>query len=113
MIAPCGHICEDCKVFIATRDNDMQALKQFAEQIKAQSGNEVAPEDLACEGCLSEGKRLGFCAVCQIRACALERGYSNCSECDELPCARGAFIWKEGSESLKRLQEMTRSALTS
>ncbi len=106
MIAPCGHECQDCKVYIATRDNDMEALKLFSEQLKAQTGKDVAPEDLACEGCLSEGRRLGFCAVCQIRICALERGYSNCSECNELPCPKGSFIWKPGSESLQRLLAM-------
>ena len=107
MTAPCGHICEDCKVFIATRDNDMQALSLFSKQLKDQTGKDVAPEDLKCEGCLSDGKRLGFCAVCQIRICALSRGYQNCGECEELPCAKGSFIWKEGSESLKRLQTLT------
>lgn len=107
MIAPCGHICEDCKVFIATRDNDMQALGLFSKQLKEQTGKEVAPEELKCEGCLSDGKRLGFCAVCQIRSCTLERGFVTCADCDELPCPKGSFIWKEGSESLKRLKEMS------
>ena len=106
MLAPCGHECEDCKVFIATRNNDIKALKLFAEQLTAQTGKDVRPEDLACEGCLSEGRRLGFCAVCQIRSCALSKGYASCAECEELPCQKGAFIWKEGSESLRRLREL-------
>lgn len=106
MIAPCGHDCGDCKVFIATRDDDMEALKRFSEELHAQTGKLVAPEDLACEGCISEGRRLGFCAVCPIRACALTKGYSTCALCPDLPCDKGKFIWVEGSESLKRLREL-------
>jgi len=104
MIAPCGHECEDCKVYIATRDKDMEGMKLFSLQLKEQTGKEVRPEDLACEGCLSEGRRLGFCAVCPIRACALSKGYSSCASCPQLPCEKGKFIWVEGSESLRRLK---------
>lgn len=103
LIAPCGHDCSECKVYIATMNNDIDALTVFAAELKANTGKEVPPADLACEGCLSEGRKLGFCAVCQIRACAIARNYANCSACPDLPCEKGKFIWKDGSFSLQTL----------
>ncbi|MDD2331217.1 MAG: DUF3795 domain-containing protein [Candidatus Cloacimonetes bacterium] len=104
--APCGIDCSVCDANIAFRTQDKALMQKMAEGFKEHFGTEIAPEDTCCEGCLSLGKKISFCAQCEIRSCALEKGYNTCAECNSLPCSKGEFIWKEGSQSLKTLYSL-------
>ena len=42
-----------------------------------------------CDGCLgSDGRKCGYCFVCQIRACGMERNVVNCAYCDDYACEK-------------------------
>jgi len=87
MIAYCGLVCSDCPAFLATRSDDDIARKKIAASWTEKFGHDFKPEDINCEGCKSEGKRLvGYCHVCPIRKCALARGVESCARCEEQPC---------------------------
>lgn len=104
--APCGIDCQNCSVYIATQNNDPEERKRLAEQLFNQHNKEVDPETIVCDGCWNNQRLIGFCSICQIRACAFEKGYATCAECELLPCEKGQFIWQKNSQSLATLNEL-------
>ena len=96
IIAYCGLVCTDCPAFIATRDNDVATLKQLAETWYQESDN---AEYCLCDGCIADGRKNNFCAQCQVRACALERGVVNCAHCDDYACDKLEAFWQMATEA--------------
>ena len=86
MIAYCGIVCTECPAFEATQKNDDAKRREVAEAWTKQYNMSIKPEDVNCDGCKSEGKRFGYCNICQIRKCALGRGVENCAYCGEYAC---------------------------
>ena len=35
-----------------------------------------------------EGRKLGYCASCEIRDCGRKKGVENCAHCQDLPCSK-------------------------
>lgn len=105
-IAPCGIDCNNCDAYIATLTGNTELRLKLAENYLAQYYKEIDPETLYCDACSSEGRHIGFCAECEIRACAFGKGYSTCAECSEFPCEKGSFIWTESSKSRAKLEEL-------
>ena len=90
IIAYCGLVCTDCEAYIATQANDLDALEQMAARAREQFNNpELTIESAMCDGCLgSDGRKCGYCFVCQVRACGMERGVVNCAHCDDYACEK-------------------------
>ena len=74
MIAYCGLVCSECEAYQATQANDMPALEALAVRWSAEFNGDLKAADCLCDGCLGEGRQIGHCAECGIRACALEHG---------------------------------------
>jgi len=89
MIAYCGLKCHLCDAFIATQENDDAKRKEIAELWSKEYSAELAPEDINCTGCLSEGEGLfSNCNICEIRKCAIEMSVANCASCSEYACEK-------------------------
>lgn len=89
MIACCGIKCHECGAYIATKNNDDAKRKEVAEQWAKMYNPDIKPEDINCEGCLSEGGVLfSHCNVCEIRKCAREKGHVNCAHCPDYACEK-------------------------
>jgi predicted nucleic acid binding AN1-type Zn finger protein len=87
IIAYCGIVCSECPAYIATQNNDDAKRRETAEQWTKQFGHEMKPEDINCYGCLTDtGRIVNYCAICEIRTCARERGMVNCAYCDDYAC---------------------------
>jgi len=99
----CGIDCQMCDALIAPQAQDEALFKKLAEQFQANFGKTIDPELLRCAGCKNEGPHISFCFECEIRKCAMDKGFETCAECGDLPCAKGQFIWIEGSVSLANL----------
>ena len=86
-LAHCGLYCGVCGVYYATRDDNDKFLERllamYQEKIPGLEG--VSLDDLKCDGCLSDRVSL-FCRRCAIRACAREKEFSGCHECQDFPC---------------------------
>jgi hypothetical protein len=80
LLAPCGLYCGVCAILIADRDNN----QKFKERLVTVYGLQ-SPEDIHCEGCLSDD-RFAYCRVCPIRDCCATKGFEGCHQCDEFPC---------------------------
>lgn len=76
--AKCGLFCQACSAFIATQE-EPERLDIIAKRLN------LTREDLLCKGCGSEQISY-FCRTCEIKDCANEKGYLNCSECIDMPC---------------------------
>ncbi len=89
MIAFCGNICTECPAFIITNKNDDSERKKIAELWQKLYNPNINPEDINCDGCLSENGRLfNYCRTCEIRKCGMEKGLKNCAYCDDYICEK-------------------------
>ena len=87
IIAYCGLVCDECPAYLATQANDDQARAKIAAEWSEAVGADMKPEDINCDGCLGEGDRkVGYCSMCEIRACAVERSLENCAHCSDYAC---------------------------
>jgi len=89
MIAYCGLVCSSCPTFLATQNDDDVAREKTAALYSEKFGFNLKPEDINCDGCLSdEGKLIGYCQTCEIRKCCCEKGLDNCALCNDQPCEK-------------------------
>ncbi|MFH1010320.1 MAG: DUF3795 domain-containing protein [bacterium] len=100
LIAYCGLICSECPGYIATQKDDDAERRKVAQTWSEQYGHEIKPEDINCDGCRSEGSRhLGYCNICEIRLCGIERGVVNCAFCMDYPCEKLEKFFKMAPEA--------------
>ena len=85
-IAYCGLDCSGCDVFQATAFDDDGLRQDYADKVKLQWKIEVDPASINCQGCRDERPKSGFCASCEVRACAKDRGFKNCAPCPDYGC---------------------------
>jgi len=89
MIAYCGLVCSSCPTFLATQNDDDAAREKTAALYSEKFGFNMKPEDINCDGCLSdEGKLIGYCQTCEIRKCCREKDLANCTLCNDQSCEK-------------------------
>ena len=111
MIAFCGTICTECHAFLATQKDDDEERKKTAELWSKLYNADIKPEDINCEGCLSEdGNVFGHCNVCEVRKCGQEKGIKNCAYCDEYACEKLKPIFGFAPDSKTTLDEIKNSS---
>jgi hypothetical protein len=108
MLAYCGIKCTECDAYIATQADDSAKLAELAEDAAKQLEKKMTSEDVKCDGCkATSGVQISFCSQCKIRACAIEKNYDTCVECDEMEtCETVAFIHKYNSKARETLREL-------
>ena len=106
VIAYCGLICTECPSFIATKNNDMEALQKLADEWTAQFGQPITAEGCLCTGCLGDGQRIEYCSKCGVRLCAVERGVENCAHCYEFGCEKLTAFWENAPKAKTTLEEI-------
>ena len=89
IIAVCGFDCSECPAYKAAHSHDEELKKQVAEKWSKTIGKKVTFEDILCDGCRAGGRLVAYCAVCNIRTCAVNKGYPTCAHCpDMLVCPK-------------------------
>ena len=86
MIACCGVECTKCLAFIATKENNDELRKKQAEEWSKQFDQTITPESINCDGCLSTGRHVSYCSMCEIKKCCIEKTIENCAFCDDYAC---------------------------
>lgn len=110
MIAYCGLICTECPGYIATQKDSDEERKKVAKSWSKMYNTEVKPEDVNCDGCLSEtGRLIDYCNICEIRKCAIEKDVKNCAYCKEYICERISKWFKDVPEAKSTLEEIRKS----
>ncbi len=98
MVGYCGIICSDCPVFIATKKNEDAERKRVPELFTRRYGRKYTPEDINCDGCVSDSPRIfHYCNVCEKRECAKEKSVKNCAYCPEYPFVLSDLSFNENS----------------
>jgi Protein of unknown function (DUF3795) len=95
LIAACGLDCAQCEAYVATQANDLVALEQVAEKwTKEFNAPGLTAANVQCDGCMTEGRKIGNCAECKMRLCAIERGLANCAACPDYACEQLAAFFQ-------------------
>jgi len=109
MMSFCGLLCNECGAFIATENDDDEKRAEVAEQWSKGYNADIKPEDINCDGCLSDGERLfSHCKVCEIRKCGKEKSIANCAYCDDYACEKLDKIFQMVPDAKDRLDEVRR-----
>ena len=110
MVAFCGITCTECPAFLATQKDDDNERKKVAELWSEQFNAEIKPEEVNCDGCLSDNGRLfGHCKVCEIRKCGQEEGIKNCAYCDDYACEKLNSFIDDVPEAKATLEEIRKN----
>jgi hypothetical protein len=108
MIACCGEVCTECSAYVATRNNNLAALQRVADEWNQQAGSSLEAGDCICDGCLGDGRRIGYCRTCEVRACAIARGLENCAHCADYGCEKLLVCFEHSAETKDVLDEIRR-----
>jgi len=87
-IAYCGLDCSGCEVYQATKFDDDDMRQQYADKVFSQFKVTVEPATVNCHGCRDERPKSGYCAMCEVRSCAIERQLENCAYCEDYGCEK-------------------------
>jgi len=109
MIAYCGLDCTECKAFKATQVKDTEWKKQIAKQWEEGLKVEFKPEEINCDGCMSN-RISGWCTrICKIRPCAQERKLETCAHCSDYPCKELKEFLANEPTGAKNLEEIRKT----
>ncbi|MCX8131916.1 MAG: DUF3795 domain-containing protein [Clostridia bacterium] len=104
IIAYCGILCNECPGYKATVQNDDSLREKTAEEWKKFSPD-IKAEDINCLGCKSDTV-FGYCKVCEIRACGMEKELENCAGCSSYGCDKLESFLKNVPEVRERLEKL-------
>lgn len=104
MISVCGLLCHMCGAYQATKANDDEKRKEVAKLWSKEYKTDIKPEDIHCNGCLSDGETVfQYCTVCEIRKCGKEKGVLNCAYCEAYACEKLEKFFGMVPDAKKRL----------
>lgn len=110
MIAYCGLDCAVCPAYIATQANDLAAQEQLLAKWRVEFNSpEMDMSAVICDRCNSTGRHGGYCAFCELRACAIERGLANCAPCADYGCAKMQTITGVNEQALNTLEAIRKA----
>ncbi|MCL5109362.1 MAG: DUF3795 domain-containing protein [Chloroflexi bacterium] len=105
MIAYCGLDCAVCPAYVATQASDLPAQERLLAQWRVEfKAPEMQLADVLCDGCAAAGRHCGYCAGCEVRACAAPRGVANCAYCPDYGCAKLASFWAMAPAARENLE---------
>jgi hypothetical protein len=108
LIACCGLNCAACEARIATLADDDELRAKTAEKWSVQfNAPAISPHMINCTGCMEPGVKIGHCEQCEIRKCALSKGFKTCADCDAMEsCALLKNIFRFAPEALENLKAL-------
>jgi hypothetical protein len=107
LIAACGLDCAKCEAYLATQANDQAALERVAEKWRVDFNSaDISAENILCDGCMAGGRVAGYCQICNIRACAVERGLQNCAGCSDYACEKLTAFWVNAPQAKTNLDAL-------
>ena len=89
ILTRCGYRCDLCPAYRENVEKD-DRRKLLSDGWYKYFGFRIEPEDIICDGCLNDDclKSRLLDTGCPVRPCVKEKGYENCSQCDEFMCEK-------------------------
>ncbi len=82
LIAFCGLNCAECEGYLATQSNDPVARERVAAKWRQEFNSpDITADNILCDGCTTNKRLIGYCSMCEIRACGAGRQVTNCAYC--------------------------------
>jgi hypothetical protein len=107
MIACCGLDCSQCGAYLATQEDDDAKRAAVAKEWSERYGVGVKPEQINCNGCLSDKQKFYYCAdLCEIRQCCVQKGLTNCAACAGYACDKLEEFFALASHARKALDNL-------
>ena len=108
LIAACGLDCAQCEAYKLTQANDLAGLEALVTKWKVDfNAPNMTVKDVTCDGCTATSGRIGgYCAMCGIRACAVERGLDTCAECTDYGCEKLTAFWQNAPQAKANLEAL-------
>ena len=107
LIACCGLDCEKCDARTATITNDDALREKTARSWSEMNQVPITKDMINCMGCRVQGVKTPFCeSMCEIRNCALEKGFQTCGSCPEMKtCKIVEMVIGNNPDAMKNLNE--------
>jgi hypothetical protein len=110
LIAACGLDCTRCEAYQATQSIDRLALEAVVEKWSREyHATGLTVENVQCDGCMTAGRKVTHCSECEIRLCALQRGFANCSACPDYACDQLAAFFQLVPQAQANLEAIHRT----
>jgi hypothetical protein len=111
LIAPCGLDCAKCEAYTLTQANDLPGLEALVTRWRVEfKAPEMTVRDVTCDGCLAASGRVGgYCAICEVRKCAVGRGLQTCASCGDYGCERLAAFWQNAPQAKDNLEGLRKA----
>jgi len=103
IIGYCGLTCTACDAYKATQNNDDKLRQSVAEKWTKEYNHPFKADQINCDGCTGSGKLVGYCSVCPIRKCGVEKDVKNCGWCNDYPCSGLDELFKARPDAKKTL----------
>lgn len=81
----CGYRCDLCLAFKPNVEKNPSNQQILSDGWFKYFGFRVEPASIICDGCMADHPRL-IDQSCSVRSCALEKGVTNCSQCEQYIC---------------------------
>ena len=97
---------------MATQSDDDEGRKKVAEKWSETLGIEIKPEQINCDGCLSDGRLFFYCQSCDKRKCCMEKNIENCAYCADYPCKKLDNVFRavpQAKDTLDRIRNQTKT----
>jgi hypothetical protein len=98
---------------VATQSGDPAELERVAaEWREAFNLSDLTAESVICDGCLPNtagGRLSGYCTICPIRACGVERGVVNCAHCADYACDKLTAFLAQAPKAQATLEQIRAS----
>ena len=107
LIACCGLDCSACQARKATLNDDNALRQKVAKEWSELNGVTITADMINCVGCRAKGVKTPFCeSLCQIRICALSKGFTTCGDCQTMDgCLVVGQVHSTNGEAKARLQK--------
>jgi hypothetical protein len=80
----CGLDCGKCPAYISWKNNDDTLREETAKEWSIKYQHTFTKEMINCVGCMKQGCHGGYCSMCPLRACSLQKKLSGCKDCQEI-----------------------------
>jgi hypothetical protein len=87
ILTRCGNRCDLCLFYAPNVTQNPPDFRKLSDGFFKYYGFRLPTEPVACDGCMAYHPNL-LDTECPVRPCVLEKGYENCSRCEQYICDR-------------------------